>query len=97
MDLKERYILSYEIARYFWKNGMPQQAIGFRDDGAEKIIIITNRAVLPKKMAMKKVKRYAGVVRSIRGRVERPGLYHNGAPLRSCRRRLITDRRYERF
>lgn len=35
---------------------MPQRAIGFRDDGGEKIFIITNSAVLSKKMSVKRFK-----------------------------------------
>ncbi|KIM70101.1 hypothetical protein SCLCIDRAFT_19056 [Scleroderma citrinum Foug A] len=56
MDLKEKEFLSSEIDQYFERNGMPQQATGISDGGGQKILIITNSAVISRKKGMLKFK-----------------------------------------
>ena len=56
MNLEDKGVLAGQIDLYFRRKGMPQRAYGIYVGEDPKILIITDKAVLSRKIAMKKFK-----------------------------------------
>ena len=63
MKLEDKGVLAGQIDLYFRRKGMPQRAYGIYVEEDPKILIITNTAVLSRKMAMKKKFKYGNKAR----------------------------------